>query len=184
MRALFCLTIFACISAQAQKITVDYDTKADFSKFKTYAWLAPGDSVLNRYRSEKLYGGYIIYAASLELNGKGLKMDTINPDAIFVYQTAVDEVNQYSVSPTLSIGVGVAGPGYYVGGYAPVAGGKVTVSTTEDGKIVYAMYDTQTKKLVWTGSAEQNFSLAEDVQKIIGKVTTKIFNKLPIKKIK
>lgn len=178
------MIIFSSISALGQKITVDYDTKADFTKYKTYAWLAPGDSVLNRYRSEKLYGGYINYSANKELTSKGLRMDTLHPDAIFVFQTEIAEINEYSVSPTLSVGVGVAGPGYYVGGYAPVAGGKVTVSTTEDGKIVYAMYDTQTQKLIWTGSAEQTFSMADDVQKIIGKVTNSIFKKLPIKKPK
>jgi hypothetical protein len=86
------------------------------------------------------------------------------------------------VSPTLSVGVGVAGPGYYVGGMAPVAGGKVTVTTSEKGILTYAMYDTQTKNLVWSARGEQKFKMSQDVQKIIGDATKKMFKTLPIKK--
>jgi hypothetical protein len=174
--------LYLSVISNAQKISVDYDSNADFKSYRTYSWLAPGDSVLNRYRSEKLYGGYIVYAANLELTSRGLKLDSIQPDVIFVYNTTVEEITKYSQSPTLSVGVGVAGPGYYVGGYAPVAGGKITATTKEDGVLSYDMYDTKTGKLVWTASANKTFSMADDIQKIIGYVTERIFKKLPIKK--
>jgi len=165
----------------AQKIISDYDTKTDFKKFKTYAWLAPGDSVLNRYRHDKLYSGYITYAANKELTNRGLKNDTENPDAVFMFYTTAEEITRYSQSPTLSIGVGVAGPGYYVAGAAPVAGGHITEHTEIDGFLKYAMYDTQTGKLVWTGMVEKQFGMAEDIEKLIGAYTTKIFKKFPRK---
>lgn len=166
----------------AQKVTADYDTQADFKKYKTYAWLAPGDSVLNRYRNDKLYCGLITYAANRELAGKGLKVDAVQPDVIFVFNTSVEEMTRYSQSPTLSIGVGVAGPGYYVAGMAPVAGGKITATTETDGLLSYDMYDAKTGKLVWTASADKTFKMSDDLEKIISDVTQKIFKKLPIKK--
>jgi hypothetical protein len=46
------------------------------------------------------------------------------------------------------------------------------------------MYDTQTKKLVWSGSVEKTFSMADDIEKILADYTTRIFKKLPIKKKK
>jgi len=168
----------------AQTITADFDSKTDFKKYKTYAWLAPGDSVLNRYRADKIYGGYIAYAANLELTSRGLKIDTLNPDAIFVFNTRREDFTTYSQSPTLSIGVGVAGPGYYVAGSAPVAGGKITATVHEEGVLSYDMYDTETGKLVWTAHANKTFDMADDIQHIIGDATKKIFKKLPIKKIK
>ena len=171
-------------AVKAQKISADYDLKNDFSKYRTYAWLAPGDSVLNRYRREKLYCGYITYSANKELNSRGLQMDTLKPDLIFVFNTNVQEITTYSESPTLSIGVGVAGPGYYVSGMAPVAGGKITATTEEDGVLSYDMYDTRTGKLVWTAHAGETFLKSDDIEKIIGEVTEKIFKKLPIKKLK
>ncbi|HWA33661.1 MAG TPA: DUF4136 domain-containing protein [Cyclobacteriaceae bacterium] len=169
------------ISGNAQKVTVDSDTHADFKKYKSYAWLAPGDTVLNRYRSEKLYDGFITHIANQELRSKGMKMDTLRPDAIFVYDTRVNQGEEYSVSPTLSVGIGVGGPGYYVGGMAPVAGGKVSVTTVQNGTLTYAMYDAQSGKLIWTARGEETFRMADDVQKIIGTVTKKMFKKLPVK---
>jgi hypothetical protein len=169
-------------SLQAQSVVSDYDTSTDFKKFKTYAWLAPGDSVLNRYRKDKLYGGYIEYAANRELMNRGLKGDTLRPDAIFMFYTTVEEITTYSQSATLSVGVGVAGPGYYVSGSAPVAGGEITATTEQDGVLKFVMYDTQTGKMVWTGMVEKRFKMTDEVEKIVVDYTVKIFKKYPVKK--
>src|SRR5689334_22335997 len=89
------LLLITSFTVEAQKITADYDVKTDFAKYRTYAWLAPGDSVLNRYRAEKLYGGYITFAANEELKIKGMKIDTLRPDAIFMFETQVQQFTQY-----------------------------------------------------------------------------------------
>ena len=169
----------------AQPVKVDYDTKTDFKKFKTYAFLAPGDSVLNRYRKDKLYGGTIVYAANHELKSRGLAMDTLKPDAVFMFYTTVEEITTYSQSATLSVGVGIHGyyPGYYVGASVPVAGGKITANVEEDGALKYVMFDTHTGKLAWSGMLEKTFELTEDVEKIVLDATVKIFKKFPLKKV-
>jgi hypothetical protein len=179
---LLSLTFLSLLSS-AQSVKADYDTKVDFTKFKTYAWLAPGDSVLNRYRHDKLYAGAINLAANQSLAAIGLKQDTENPDAIFMYYTGVEEITKYSQSPTLSVGVGVAGPGYYVAGSAPVAGGKITATTQEDGSMKFVMYDTKTQKMVWSGMAEKTFKMSDDLEKMVMDYTAKIFKKYPIKKL-
>lgn len=183
-KKIFFLLVFVniLVSGHAQSVVSDYDTETDFKKIKTYAWLAPGDSVLNRYRSDKLYGGTIMHAANQELNSRGLKGDTLDPDAIFVFYTSVEEITTYSQSATLSLGVGVAGPGYYVAGSAPVAGGQITVSTEEDGILKYVMYDTETRKLIWSGMVEKQFKMSDDIEKILTDYTAKIFKKYPLKK--
>lgn len=172
--------ILLAFSAHSQVFS-DYDTKTDWKKYKTFAWLAPGDSVLNRYRADKVYGGLIVYAANEQLKSKGMKPDTVGPDAIFVFHTQVQEEVKYSQSPTLSVGVAVAGPGYYAGGSAPVAGGKVTAHPYADGEIVFEMYDSQTGKLVWKGGDRKNFTQKEDIQGIIQTAIKKIFKKFPVK---
>jgi hypothetical protein len=178
------ISVLSSFAVQAQSVTADRDTQIDFKKFKTYAWLAPGDSVLNRARRDKLYGGYVMLAANQELNARGMKMDTLNPDAVFMFYTSVEEITKYSQSATLSIGVGVAGPGYYVGGSAPVAGGKITATTLEDGTLKFVMYDTETKRMAWSGMANKQFKMSDDVAKIIMEYTAKIFKKYPVKKNK
>ena len=43
------------------------------------------------------------------------------------------------------------------------------------------MYDTETRKLVWSGTVEKTFKLTDDVEKIIADYTVKIFKKYPVK---
>ena len=181
INALLLVITISSFTAKAQEIDSDYDRSTDFKKFKTYAWLAPGDSVFNRYRSEKLYGGYITYAANLELTNRGLKIDTLRPDAVFVFDTMVKDFTKYSQGATLSVGMAVAGPGYYVAGSAPVAGGKITETTVTGGSYVLAMYDGENGKLVWQCRAKKTFDMADDIQKMIGDLTKRMFKKLPIK---
>lgn len=177
---LFCVVASPILKAQSVKS--DRNTQLDFTQIKTYAWLAPGDSVLNRYRHDKLYCGAITLAANQELASRGLKMSTENPDAILMFYTGVEEITKYSQSPTLSVGVGVAGPGYYVAGYAPVAGGEITATTVEDGTLKFVMYDTGTKKIIWTGMVSKQFKMSDDIEKIVMDYTVKIFKKYPLKK--
>jgi hypothetical protein len=186
------IVLLASTTLTAQSVKVDYDTKTDFKKFKTYAFLAPGDSVLNRYRKDKLYTGTIMYAVNQELKSRGLVMDTLKPDAIFMFYTSMQEITTYSESATLSVGVAVSGPAYYGAGYygpryyvgasVPVAGGKITTTVEEDGALKYVMYDTQSTNLVWSGMLEKTFKLSDDVEKIVLDATVKIFKKFPVKK--
>ncbi|HEX6890582.1 MAG TPA: DUF4136 domain-containing protein [Chryseolinea sp.] len=190
---LLLLLLLASATLNAQSVKVDYNTKTDFKKFKTYAFLAPGDSVLNRYRKDKLYTGTIMYAVNQELKSRGLVMDTLKPDAIFMFYTSMQEITTYSESATLSVGVAVSGPGYYGPGYygpryyvgasVPVAGGKITATVEEDGALKYVMYDTQSTNLVWSGMLEKTFKLSDDVEKIVLDATVKIFKKFPLKKV-
>jgi hypothetical protein len=181
------IVLLASTTLTAQSVKVDYDTKTDFKKFKTYAFLAPGDSVLNRYRKDKLYTGTIMYAVNQELKSRGLVMDTLKPDAIFMFYTSMQEITTYSESATLSVGpeyygAGYYGPRYYVGASVPVAGGKITTTVEEDGALKYVMYDTQSTNLVWSGMLEKTFKLSDDVEKIVLDATVKIFKKFPVKK--
>ena len=181
MKILFlCVSLLCLFDSNAQTVVLDYDTHTNFSAFKTYAWLSPGDSVLNRPRMKKLFDGYITHAANEQLKARGMTLSN-QPDVVLVYQTSVEEITTYSQSATLSVGVGVAGPGYYVAGSAPVAGGKITASTQEDGAIGFSMYNTHTGKLVWSGSVSKTFKMTDDIPKIIANYTKKIFKKLPKK---
>lgn len=174
------LTLVFSFQGRAQVFS-DYDGKVDFSKYKTYAWLAPGDSILNRQRPDKLFGGFIMNTTNQELKNKGMAIDTVQPSAIFIFHTKVQEKIKYTQSPTLSVGIGVAGPGYYAGGMAPVAGGDIRESYYQNGAIAFEMFDTKTGHLLWTGGDKKDFTNSEDIQKMITTAVKKIFKKLPIK---
>jgi len=159
----------------------DRNSNTTLNAYRTYAWLAPGDSVLNRQRPDKYFDQLIIQSANAELEKKGMRQDLAEPDALFMYDTQVAEKIKYSQSPTLSVGVGVAGPGYYVGGMAPVAGGKVTASSYEEGTLVINMFDTKTGNNVWYGGAKKTLTSATDIERDIKYAVKYIFMKLPLK---
>ena len=123
-----------------------------------------------------------MYTVNQELKAKGMAVDTVRPAALFVFSTQVQDKTKYTQSPTLSVGVGVAGPGYYAGGIAPVAGGEIKESPYQHGVISFEMYDTKTGHLVWTGGDKRNFAAhKDDIHKLISSSVKKIFKKLPIK---
>lgn len=185
IRIFFVLAVlFTSGKAVAQSVKTDYDTRADFDRFTTYAWLAPGDSVLNRYRKDKIFGGFITYRADTELKALGFRQDTLRPQAIFMFFTSVEEITRYSQSPTLSVGVGVGGPGYYVSAAGPVAGGKITATTEENGMLKYVMYDASSGKMVWSGLVNKTFKPTDDIEDLIADYTAKIFKKFPRKRKK
>ena len=178
------------MKGHSQSITSDYNTKIDFKKYKTYAWMAPGDSVFNGRRPDKVFAGYIVYSGNEELKKKGMAMDLVQPDAVFIFNTNVQERTEYMQSPIVSVGVGVAvgapgyyGPGYYVGGSVPVAGGEITEKKVADGILAFDMYDTKTHELIWSGMVEKTFSATgDDVEALIAEYTKRIFKKFPVKK--
>lgn len=155
----------------------------DFRKYKSYAWLAPGDSALNTRRDDKLFAGTIEYHANAELKKRGLSLDTREPDAVFMFDTHVEDRITYSQSPTLSLGVAYGGPGYYVGGSAPVAGGQITANEFKEGMLVIEMFDMTSKQRVWRGVADSKLDNSTDIQAVIQNAIKTMFTTLPVKKM-
>lgn len=159
----------------------------DLKAYKSYAWVVPGDSVLGRRRDDKLYGGTIQYLADTELKAKGMVVNTQQPDAVFMFDTRLEDHVQYSQSPSVSVGVGVGspgyygGPGYYVGGMVPVAGGDITATYYKQGTLVIEMYDLKTQKLLWRGTASKDLDQSTDINYTLTKAIHDLFIYLPIK---
>lgn len=158
----------------------DKDNKIDLQQYKTYAWIAPGDTVLNAKRKDKLFGGYIVRVSDEELNKKGMTVNTTHPDAVFMFETQIQERVEYSQAPTMSVGVGYGGPGYYVGGSVPVAGGEIKSTQVQDGMLTFKMYDTKSGNLIWTGGTRETITNSVDVEDVISKAVKQIFYRLPI----
>ena len=157
---------------------------ADFKRYKTYAWAPPGDTTLTMNRPEKLFAGTIYLYANQELHKKGMTMVKAKPDAVFMFDTQTDNRTRYTQAPTLSVGVGYGGPGYYVGGMAPVAGGEITAVPYQEGRLIIEMFDTRTKRILWRGWAEESLDNNSDLNKIIKDVIRNMMYSLPLKQKK
>ena len=163
----------------------DKDPKIELKPYKSYAWVAaPGDTVLNAKRKDKVYGNLIVHSADAELKKKGMTVDVKNPDALFLFETKVEEKVKYARAAPASGDVGyVSGPGYYyyAGDQAPVRGGEIMPSTYDEGLLYFNMYDTKTGKRIWSGGATKALTSSDDIEKVIKAAVKNIFMKLPIK---
>jgi len=155
--------------------------------YKSYAWIAPGDSILGNRRDDKLYAGTIQHFADLELKKKGFAVNSQDPDAVFMFDTRLEDHVRYTQSPSVSVGVAVGGPGYYgapgyyMGGMVPVAGGDITASYYKQGTLIIEMYDLKTSKLLWRGLASKDIDQTTDINYLLQKAIHDIFIYLPVK---
>lgn len=170
--------IVISFSCSPMNVHSDKDSGTDFSKYKTYAWVLPSG------RTPLLYAGYMEHTTAIELKKKGMVLDATNPDAVFIFETKLEGRTEYVQGPSMSVGVGFGGPGYYGGFEMPVAGGEITTETYHDGMLMVSMYDTKSKKLIWWGSAEETVEMSDDIEKEIQQAIHYIFYKFPKKRAK
>lgn len=176
---LFSLLLYSCGTIMQ---TYSYKAKGvDLDSYKTYAWVNLEHFVDENKEGEKRYARYILDLANAELLKKGFVLDVENPDAVFQFDTQIENKVKYNQSPTVSVGVGFGGPGYYVGGAMPVSGGQITQSNYEEGVLTVEMLEPKTGKLVWRGWAQEEISFETDMESDLKMAVRNIFMKLPVK---
>ncbi len=153
----------------------------DLKQYRSYAWVKPGNEDDEVRKDDKLYSGTILRLSNEELTKKGFVLDTESPDAVFMFDTRLEEQVAYSQTPQMSVGVGFGGPGYYGGFSAPVAGGQVVAENYTQGMLFVEMYDTKTQKLLWRGWAQEKITYANDIEADIRLAVRHIFQRLPVK---
>src|SRR5215475_1290444 len=129
-------------SLHAQDVRYNFDKNTDFSKFKTYKWVAIKDAA----PVDDLTDKQIKAALDAELAAKGLsKVDADNADLFVGYQTAIGSEKQFT---SYNTGWGY-GPGWG-GGWYGGAGGMTTgqTSTIYKGQLALDMYDSANHDLV------------------------------------
>jgi len=176
---LFSLLLYSCGTIMQ---TYSYKAKGvDLDSYKTYAWVNLEHFVDENKEGEKRYARYILDLANAELLKKGFVLDVENPDAVFQFDTQIENKVKYNQSPTVSVGVGFGGPGYYVGGAMPVSGGQITQFNYEEGVLTVEMLEPKTGKLVWRGWAQEEISFETDMESDLKMAVRNIFMKLPVK---
>jgi hypothetical protein len=180
------VTLIAC--SGSLRTFSDYNKTVDLNQYKTYAWLPPQSS--DNMTIEQIQGMYsklIIYVSGENFTKKGMVLDEKNPDVLFRFAMGAEPQVKYSQGPVLSVGVGVAAPGYYGGaGYyggvaVPIAGGGVTETSQEMATIYIQMFETKSGGLLWTGGADKVVDNSADTEKNMKIALNAIYAKLPIR---
>lgn len=151
--------------AFAQSVTYDFDRAANFSRYKTYAWVRGTD--LN----DELNHRRIVTAvdAQLALDGLSKVEATANPDVLVAYHASFDENLQITGFAT---------------GWGPRFGrsGTATASEILVGTLVVDVIDADTKNVVWRGTATKELDAnakPEKRDKNINKAAEKLFKNYP-----
>jgi hypothetical protein len=166
----------------AQDVRYDYDKDKDFSKYKTYKWVA----VKGADEPDELTAKRVTSAIDAELATKGLtKTDSDTADLYLAFQTAIGTEKQYT---SYNTGWGY-GPGWGSGWYG--YGGGMSSSTTYGststvyvGQLDVSMYDPASKQLVWRGVASKTLdpkAKPEKKDKNITKAVQKLLKNYPPK---
>jgi hypothetical protein len=102
-KAVFLATAFLLVAsfASAQDVSYNFDQKADFTKFKTYRWVAAKDGE----QLDELNAKMVVQAVETQLTAKGLKkVASGEADLLVVYQVAVSKEKEVT---TFSTGYGM-----------------------------------------------------------------------------
>jgi len=146
-------TLLGANDAAAQKVATNYDTKVDFTQYKTY----------NRQ------------AIDSTLSTKGMtKADGDNANVYVAYQISVQQSTQYN---TFGTGPGMAGGWGWGGGMSTT-----TPQTINTGTLVVDLYDPAMKQLVWQSTATKQMNPSSDAAKNqanLQKAVNKMFKNYP-----
>jgi len=166
-------------TAAAQDVKYNALPDTDFTKFKTYKWVAIDGGT----KVDQITDTQIKNAVDKQLAAKGLtKTDSDTADLYVGYQAAVGQERQWN---TYNTGGGWGyGPRWGYGGGM----GTATSTTINIGTIGLDMYDPTVKQLVWRGAASKTIddkATPEKRQKNLDKAMEKLLKKNfppPVKK--
>ena len=138
------LLLFVLGSCSSVRVANDYDTKADFSKYKSYAFHRTG---IDKAEISDLDKRRILRAIEDEMTKKGFTKSE-SPDMLVSFFTKSNEnINISQYGPHWGWGWGWGwGPGFW--------GSHTSVSRNTEGTLFIDLIDASNKELVWQGQGE------------------------------
>ena len=153
----------------AQQVKTDFDRSADFSRYKTYSW----EKV---HTQNPLWVDRIKAAVNSALAGKGWT-EVKSGGNVSIMAMEMNQSHQTLNTYYDSFGGGWGWRGRFGGGFGDST---TTESTYKVGTLVVDLYDSNTKKLIWRGSASDTLSdkSAKNI-KNLDKGVQKMFDHFP-----
>jgi len=178
MAGLFLMLCCWSTPAWAQDVRYNFDKGTDFSKFKTYKWVALKDAPA----LSELVDKQIKSAIDAELAKKGLvKSDSDSADLYVGYQAAVAKEKEFtSYSSDWGYGGGWYRGGWYRGGGMSTTTGQT--STIYVGQLALDMNASSPKSLVWRGVVSKTIdpkAKPEKQEKNLAKAVAKLLKNYP-----
>jgi hypothetical protein len=143
--------VFGAVACANWTLKTDYNRMADFSQYRTYAWLPPPPSASEARYVNTLVDQRIKQEVAARLAQKGIYEDrTGHPDFLIAYHVATEQK------------VDVTNWGYYIGPWWGWYGGPgVDVYSYTEGSLVIDFIDAQTRNVFWRGYAARPIEYPE-----------------------
>lgn len=145
---LLTMILFSAPALWGQKINTGYDKTADFSQFKTYAWVERHTPA-----TDPILAAVIVADIDNELAKKGLRKSDSNPDLLVNCYGGLGSESAFAAED----------PGYTALGGSALPGSSMwggSASSTPvqlvQGMLVVDLVDTRQKRLVWRATAKTN----------------------------
>ena len=155
---LFVTLVIGC-ATMIIDVNYDYDREVDFKSLKTYDWM----SIQMGSRENELVLKRVKYDVIMQLEAKGLKMTSENPDFLVAFQaskkTKIDFRKHLSSSPHVS-----------------------DIYTWEEGTLVLDFIDGKSEKLIWRATASGVLASSpspKERNKNVNKAVTRMLKNFP-----
>jgi hypothetical protein len=144
-RLIFVFVLLLAASALPAKTVVDFNPDADFTKYKTFAYIGGVENLLMFQANPGLVSDRVHEAVTRELTKKGLHevQPTQNPDLVI----------RFWANPSSQVNIatmGVWAPyAPFIGSYWEHTYNDVTASSAKEGSLVIDLIDCRSKDLAW-----------------------------------
>ena len=165
-----CLMLASAV-ALGQKVSYDFDKSADFTYYKTYAWVHRGGDLKDELNHRR-----VVNAVDVQMASKGMKM---------VAPEMADILIDYKANFSRSLNVSGYSSGFGGLRFAGSRTGSARVDDVVVATLVVSMVDAKTNGIVWRGIATKDVDMGaspEKREKNINKAAEKLFKNYPPEK--
>jgi hypothetical protein len=172
--------LFLAACSSGPKIVVNQDPAADFTLYRTYAYVQPLSTDRNGARS--VLSAFLMNATSGQMDSRGLRQVDSNPDLLVDFVVATQEKIQSRSQPTTSVSMhrGRGGAGTW-GGYS--AGMSTTsVTQTTEGTLAIDLIDANRNQLIWEAAATGRVTdkVRENLEEVSNAAVADMFERFPL----
>lgn len=181
------LSVFALVLLFAGCATPKFNTtrvqNLDFSKYKTYGWLPPVDSLSKDYFSNDIARENIMISANQEIEKLGLTYDKEKPDILFRYIAIVNNKSRLIYStPYMGMGWGPWGMGMGWGMMGMGWGGwsqPVGHEKYRYAHLIVEAIDREKNTVVWQARGSNEVRNPEKAINKLPRIVEGVFKKFP-----
>jgi len=147
---LFLLFVFA--SCTSVRVATDYDRKANFNNYSSFAFYKPG---IDKAKISDLDKKRILRAIEANLQGKGMSKSESPTLLVSIFTKERERVDVYNNN----FGGGWGWNPWYYGGRGS------TVSRSTEGSLYIDLIDAKTNELVWQGVGRSQLYTGSDIDR-------------------